>query len=73
MPSDCQCSSACACDTIVKVKVIDDRKATELISKLEKELKELKEENSDLKLQVGRAKTSKNKLKEQLKKQIDSM
>lgn len=71
MPSDCQCSTAC--DTkVVKVKeVLNNKKATALLKKLEREVTDLKKKNSSLKTKLTRATTSKKGIIKDLKKHLD--
>lgn len=73
MPSDCQCSTAC--DTkVVKVKeVLNNKKATALLRKLEKEVEALKNENSRLESRLSRGALSKKDIIKSLKKHLDKV
>lgn len=72
-PSDCQCSTAC--DTkVVKVKeVLNNKKATALLRKLEKEVEALKNENSRLESRLSRGALSKKSIIKSLKKHLDKV
>jgi septal ring factor EnvC (AmiA/AmiB activator) len=73
MPSDCQCSTAC--ETIIKERkvVLNNKEATRMLRQLEKEVKDLTEENASLKRQLRRASVDKNKVIKNLKDHLDRM
>lgn len=73
MPSDCQCSTACGTETIVKTKVISNKEATRRLEILEHEVKALKNENSNLRTSLRRAGISKKKIIKDLRDQLDKM
>jgi len=69
MPSDCQCSAY-----VVKERVVlNNKKATQLIQKLENEIDVLKEENQHLKRRLRKARINKEKIIEELKTQLDKI
>lgn len=70
MPSDCQCSSDR--ETIVyKEKLVGKKEAIRRIERLEREVSELKLENSDLRRRLRRATVKKSKIVSDLKRQLD--
>jgi len=82
MPSDCRCSSACLTEvrTVVKKIIVGSKEATELIEKLEDEIKELKIKCRRLKdklecesKRLTKASISKSQMIEALKKKLDNI
>lgn len=73
MPSDCQCSVACAVEVREIVKVINNKEATKKLSKLEKEVKTLKSQNSELKFRLERATVNKDQLIKKIKSKLNSI
>jgi hypothetical protein len=72
MPSDCQCSNACDCQTIVKTKVLNNKEATRKIARLEEEVALLKYENDRLK-RASKRRLPKKELVNKLKKMLDEI
>lgn len=73
MPSDCQCSNACACETKIIKEVLNDREATRKLRQLEREVKTLREENRNIKARLKKKAISKKSLVKKLKDQLDRM
>ena len=73
MPSDCMCSSACACETRVVEKVIGSKEAGAKIRRLEKEVEELKRNNASLKRKLEKASANKREIVKKLKKKLDEV
>jgi len=69
MPSDCQCSSAC--ETRIVTKVLNNKEATRRLERLEREVSELRQQNSLLNQKLKKANVSKKKIIADLKKHLD--
>ena len=71
MPSDCQCSAPCRTEVRTEVKVLNNKRATARIKRLEKELEELIKENASLRRRLRSAKVDRKKIISDLKSQLD--
>jgi hypothetical protein len=71
MPSDCQCSNACQTEYIERKVVLGNKEATRKLRKLEREVEELKAQNSLLRRELKTAKISKKKIVGDLKRHLD--
>jgi len=71
MPSDCQCATACETKTVTKV--LNNKQATARLRKLEREVKDLKKENSGLKARLTKATAKKRSIVKSLKNHLDRM
>ncbi len=72
MPSDCQCSTACN-TTVVKTEVLNNKKATQRLKRLELEVVKLKDANSRLKTRLRKADVSKKKIVDDLRARLNKI